>query len=405
MDKIKKKLDGYRINLPSDILNELNIPRSGEVDLTRIENGLIITRSGEEPILTLQEEKSDLVYSNKEPIIKVKVNKKKEIYIPKAMFDKYNLALKKYSVLYSYFRGEVSATLIVSDKGNYKYRKDNCISINQIFPEFNIEQGLEIEVSCSDLGNILLTFKADKKEQEIKSFTIHHLTPDQKRLKNLEKEFVKVAAPPEIRCSELALKDTFKAQIRKRYVITIPNDLFKKYELSNAKFNYKIDTKLDGVTAILTLDKNGKFSFQKSNILPIKYIFNSICSPNEGDTVDCTLDNNSLSIRYTEIKIPHLETKLEEKDNKEFKESDDILEQVYLDQIENFKSRNISFKFIEESDLPKEKFCSRCGTKLTKKDNSMMSGHRVCNSCKSKKLKELFKPIKELAKIRQKRGE
>lgn len=390
MDKIRKKLYEYKLNVPSDMLKELGIEKHSEVDLELLDNGILITKHVNETKLNnIEIVKEEVLEDNYTNDYLVETAKTCEIRIPKEIFDNYNLSERNYSIVYSYDEEDMTmvATLILNDGGNFKYRKDNRLSMKQLFSEYEIAPGMDIFISISNNGNLLLKFKAKKKSQnEIKGLLIHHIV--NKEIK--ETDFMKEPS--------IEQKDTFKAQIRKRYVITIPNELFKKYELSGAKFNYKINTKFDGIEVKLEFNEKGNFSFQKSNILPLKTLFGSVTTLNEGDIVECILNNNSLSIKYTELKNLFIKSE-PEKEEKSY----DILEQTYLSQIEKFKERNIAFKFIEERDLPKETLCSRCGVKLTKKDNSMMSGHRICNKCKSKKLNELFKPIKELAKIREKR--
>lgn len=393
--KLTKKLYEYKLNMPSEMLKQIGVSKHDEVDLFVQGNGIIVTKkdvkydSNTKLLEELKHSKNEIkqdVKSNYNEIIKeinkpytLKVGKCNTIYLPKSEFDHYNLSGKKYSVLYSYNLGTVNASLILSDKGNFKYRKDNALGLTQLFSNFKIEYGMEIQCTVNSLGNISLIFKSEKKIKDPvpTSLTIHHLVP-KKEIDKLEQ------------------KDTFNAIIRKRYVITIPSEIFNKYELCRAKFNIDHTFKASKHILNIVFDKKGHFSFQKTNILPIKTLFSST-TLDEGKEVFCTINKRGLTIEYNDIN-----SSKEEKD--EAKDSDDVLEQIYLNKIEEFKKRNVTFKFIEDKGLLKETICSRCGIKLTKKDNSMMSGHRICNRCKSKKLNEYFNPIRELAKIRQKRG-
>lgn len=80
----------------------------------------------------------------------------------------------------------------------------------------------------------------------------------------------------------------------------------------------------------------------------------------------------------------------------------DIREEYYKHQIEKYKMNNIVFNFITKEQLPKgQKLCYKCSRQLTSNDDSMFNGNRICNKCKTNELKRLFKPIRELAKIRE----
>ncbi|WP_299995514.1 hypothetical protein [uncultured Clostridium sp.] len=412
--KLTKKLYEYKLNMPADMLKQIGVQKSEEVDIFVRGNGIIVTKKDVEynsNTKSLEELNSDKVqnpYKNivqeiKKPYVLV-IKTGKRVCLPKAEFDYHKLSSKKYSVLYSYFNGKVNASLILSDKGNFKYGRDNRLTISSLFPQFIIEEGTEIECTINSLGNISFVFDAKNKDNtKVEGFTIHHIvSKKESTLQPIKKE----------------QKDTFKAIIRKRYVITIPSELFNKYELCRAKFNFDITYKADRTILNIIFDNKGKFSFQKTNVLPIKSLFNTSTTLDVDKEVFCTVDKRGMTIEYKEINSNKEKEKevIDESDdikeinsNKEkekevIDESDDIKEKIYLDKIEEFKRKNIIFKFIDKKDLPKEKICFRCGTNLTNKDNSMYQSHRICNKCKTKKLKELFTPIKELAKIREKRN-
>lgn len=390
--KLTKKLYEYKLNMPADMLKQIDVQKSEEVDMFVRGNGIIVTKKDVEynsNTKSLEELNSDKVqnpYKNivqeiKKPYVLV-IKTGKRVCLPKAEFDYHKLSSKKYSVLYSYFNGKVNASLILSDKGNFKYGRDNRLSMSSLFPQFIIEEGTEIECTINSLGNISFVFDAkSKNDTKVEGFTIHHIVSEKEStLQPIKKE----------------QKDTFKAIIRKRYVITIPSELFNKYELCRAKFNFDITYKADRTILNIIFDNKGKFSFQKTNVLPIKSLFNTSTTLDVDKEVFCTVDKRGMTIEYKEINS--------NKEKEVIDESDDIKEKIYLDKIEEFKRRNIIFKFIDKKDLPKEKICFRCGSNLTNKDNSMYQSHRICNKCKTKKLKELFTPIKELAKIREKRN-
>lgn len=397
--KLTKKLYDYKLNIPSDMLKQIDVQKFGEVDLFVQGNGIIITKKGVNYDFISKDLKDfhkielerHLEENNKKIIdgtdisYNLKVSKDKSLYLPKSKFDGYNLSYKTYSVVYSYDSGVVNATLILSDKGNFKYRKDNVISMNSLFSNFKIDQGIIVKCNFNLSGNIYLEFKAEKKEEKINEFNFHHLLPKiepkiEKDIKNLEQ------------------KDTFKVIIRKRYLITIPSELFNKYNLCRAKFNIDHDFKASKHILNLKFDNKGYFSFQKINSLPIKTLFGNNITLDIGKEVNCILTKDKLVIEYEDVKLNN-----EIDSNQDIEESDIIKEQLYLDKIEDFKRRNISFKFIEKKDLPKEKICFRCGNTLTNKDNSMFQSHRICNKCKTKKLRELFEPIRELSKLREMR--
>lgn len=385
MDKVIRKLYDYRVSIPTDMLKSLEINKGDKIELTKVDNGILLTKVRLNKSNNEEELPIKGIIKEVKTFSTVKVNKRKEIYLPKEMFNKYQLSGKSFSISkFESLSSEVTCLLILdSNNGRYKFRKDNAISLGYLFPELEVEQGQEVKVSIIN-NSINLNIK--KKVEPVSFTTTTYSTTKEPQVISLNEQ-----------------KEHFKVRIGKSGVITIPSVIFNKYELSKAKFNYVVTGNLySGLRLELEVNKNGSKSFRKINVFSLNEIM-SPHNPVEGQFIDLEVNDNNLVFNFSPEAciFNHCSNN---KDSKLRKNNDEIMEKIYKNKLEKVKESDSVVSFINSSDLPKnEKDCYKCGTKLTSNDNSMISGHRVCNKCKMRCLNEIFSPIKKLAEIRERR--
>lgn len=462
MDKIVRKIYDNRITLPSDMLKTLGITRGDSIEVIEVDNGILLQKLDSSQEVDKQDQKTQLITevknNNDNKKYKLTVDKKCDITIPKEIFDKYNLAENFYTTLHTNYPdkdGQVYYWLILSKSGSYRYRKENRVSLRQIFPDVKFEPGQTIYLTEYTSKKLTLSvtpkIKNDMKsgEKEL-SQNNNSLEEDSEKITSLESFIL-----------------NFKARIGKRYVITVPIKIFSKMKQMGLKFDYIINHDGENVKLILSINENGKFSFQKSGAMTLKALMEPIQLQVGGDVFgEYDKVNNIMSLTFpkesiienpqqsqeitedTKLVVHHigtpnekiLEIKHEEQDknltvvpkewhhtedikiNKPIEEDPDELdenevgeiiededldtkEQYYRYQIERFKSQGVKFQFIDKDQIPHERTCFRCSKILGPNDNSMLHGHRICNECKHNYLKKLFTPIRELSKIKAERGE
>lgn len=392
MDKVIKKLYDYRISIPTEMLKSLNINKGDEIELTKVDNGILLTKKNSSNFLEpIDKIKEKLPIKEVRSFSTVKLNKRKEIYLPKELFDKYQLSGKSFSTSrFQSLSSEITCLLLLNPDGEYKFRKDNAISLKYLFPDLKLEQGQEVKVSIVN-NSINLVIK--RAVEPVSFTTTTYSNSKEPHIISLNKQ-----------------KEHFKIRIGKAGVITIPSVVFNKYELSRAKFSYVVTGNFySGLKLELDVNKDGTKSFRKINVFSLNEIM-SPHKPVEGKTIDLDINEGNLVFSFSpDSCIFNLESE-KAKDskkcskNKQDKNNDELIEKIYKDKLENIKKSDTTIDFITNEDLPKnEKDCYKCGAKLTSKDNSMMMGHRICNKCKMKELRELFSPIKKLAEIRERR--
>ena len=504
MDKIYRKINDNRVSIPVELWESLNIRKGDTVEVIEVDNGILIQKVLDPTVVNEVRES----FTKEDPEDKkymLRLGKTKNVYIPKPIYDKFELAGKRFTTSYTKEldeNGEAEYCLIVSENGNFTYRKENAVSLPFLFPNTEFEEGQIIYLY--EYNENELKFKIDypKLKETKKIYTnmddLRNMMLDNNhnRFKEEKEEENKIAPEGPIL--------NFKVRIGSGYVIYIPNKIFLKIKEIGTNFEYILNKSNDnGVRLLMSFTKYGTNSTQKSGALSLK----SLMSPLElipGEELSGEYDtvNNVMSLDFPEnsyvgslegekvidtskveppiksaeikeenlvlktnneeeIKFPVKELIVEdEEENKEEQEEEkiefkndgneednyveqskdeeeiseeefqmmasdnsfiqdtlekygnvdemikdedfDIREEYYKHQIEKYKMNNTVFNFITKEQLPKgQRLCYKCSRQLTPSDNSMINGSRICNKCKTNELKRLFKPIKELAKIRE----
>lgn len=455
MARILRRINDNRVSIPGDLLKLLDINKGDTVELIHVNNQIIIQKVenldelNESPNTNFNSSFIDDTY-------KLRLSKRKEISIPKELFDKYELSGKRFNTSYEKEldeNGEAKYYIIVSENGNQKFRKDNTVSFSYIFPNTEFKEGQMVSLIEHSPEELKFSLVPNKKEEQPISTLKEQMLDANRNIFKEEKQ--------ENEIEESILN--FKAKIGQRYIITIPIKVFSKIEQYGLKFDYilKEDKDTNELKLLIVFNEYGNTSLQKSGAMTLKTLMDPI-EPIIGEEIYGEYDivNKALSLVFPKntINIPEEqeltqeikeekvnEVKIEDNTVDEPKEdkiepiqektpitqsfvdkgfikkpkdeiedtqdmdemikdeSLDIKEQYYRQQIEEFKAKDIAFRFIDKTQLPKQKLCFKCGNNLSSTDNSMIKGHRICNKCKHNYLKKLFTPIKELSKIREER--
>ena len=143
MDNIEYRTWTDRVTVPTSFLRSIGTSKGDMVEfkLDEENNKIILTKYQQE------NKNLDEIKNVKEKQVKVEnlnITKRRTISIPKSIFDKYDLSYKPYTlslisdnVLISN-SNKVKIYLTLSNNSNYKFRKENIVSISPIEKELNI---------------------------------------------------------------------------------------------------------------------------------------------------------------------------------------------------------------------------------------------------------------------------
>lgn len=221
----------------------------------------------------------------------------------------------------------------------------------------------------------------------------------------------------------------YEQKTTSRNEVNIPAKIFKDMNLSEKSYTSKLESIDDNHIITLTLDDNSTTKFRKSNTLSINELsklHNFKTKPGTPLILEKSSDNqikllfkskDIIESKLLKDTIQEIEKTISKTKSKpkpiSISKNPISYDEARLQRRSRLQNeydilltkskRNKSYiKFIDKDKLPKDQtICYICKAKLTEQDDSMISSKRVCKVCKHKELKKFFKPLYDMACLRE----
>lgn len=251
MNTIIKQIND-RLVVPMELLKTLNLNKGDLVKFNIDDNNpnLITIKAYTEQELieesNIDNIKSELKQESQKSIneYNVIVRPRKIITIPNDIFKKYELSYQPYKTTSSINNnGKLIITLIKDNDGDFKYRKGNELSLSYFEEKYNIDIpiGIQIKLKAFDESQqISLVFDIGSTTLKVNE-ELNQPINSQEKEQLIQKEEHEESKNTEIQDtqetqSNISFNDERTITINKRHIITIPNDIFTKLNLSNKSY-------------------------------------------------------------------------------------------------------------------------------------------------------------------------